>query len=142
MPPAFLNQPKPIRVLIVDDHDGYAGSLNAILTGNPRLQVVGRAVDGVHGIELARELRPDVVVMDVNMPRLDGFSATQEILSEFPSTRVVIVSADPEADHRHRAGDAGADAYLPKDADFRELDQAITGEQARAEASFFLAMAV
>lgn len=142
MPPSFSRQPKPLRVLIVDDHDGYAGSLTAILTGNPRLEVVGRGVDGVHGIELTRALRPDVVVMDVNMPRLDGFAATQEILSEFPSTRVVIVSADPESDHRLRARDAGADAYVPKDADFGELDEAITGEHTRAETPFFLAMAV
>ena len=142
MPPLFASQPKPIRVLIVDDDDGYAGSLSAILSGNPRLIVVGRATDGVHGIERARSLRPDVVVIDVNMPRLDGFAATQEILSERPSTRVVIVSAEPEADHRIRAREAGADAYLPKSSDVRDLDVAVVGEPAAAGVPFLLAVAV
>jgi DNA-binding NarL/FixJ family response regulator len=140
--PHFASQPKPIRVLIVDDDDGYAGSLSAILSGNPRLKVVGRATDGVHGIERARELRPDVVVMDVNMPRLDGFAATQEILSERPSTRVVIVSAEPEAGHRIRARAAGAEAYLPKFCDLREIDLAVVGEPAVAGGPFLLAFAV
>jgi two-component system nitrate/nitrite response regulator NarL len=129
-------------VLIVDDDDTYAGSLSAILSGNPRLSVVGRATDGIRGIERARELRPDVVVMDVNMPRLDGFSATQEILSERPSTRVVILSAEPEVDHRIRAREAGADAYLPKYCDLRDLDMAVVGEPAAAEVPFLLAVAV
>jgi two-component system, NarL family, response regulator LiaR len=142
MPQLFPSQPKPIRVLIVDDDDGYAGGLSAILSGNPRLAVVGRANDGVHGIELARRLRPDVVVMDVNMPRLDGFAATQEIVAERPATRVVIVSAAPEADHRLRARDAGADAYLPKDCDLRDLDETVTGERTPAGAPFLLAVAV
>ena len=142
MPPLFPRQPKPIRVLIVDDDDGYAGSLSAILSGNPRLAVIGRAVDGMHGIELARALRPDVVVMDVNMPRLDGFAATQEIVSQRPSTRVVIVSAEPEADHRLRARDAGADAYLPKHCDLRDLDETVTGERTPTGAPFLLAVAV
>jgi DNA-binding NarL/FixJ family response regulator len=142
MPPLFPYQPPPIRVLIVEDHDGYAASLSAILSGNPRLLVVGRAVDGIDGIERARELRPDVVVMDVNMPRLDGFSASRVISRELPQSRIVIITAAPRTDHATRAREAGADVYLPKDVDFRTLADVVEGDwQEDRRATFSVASA-
>ncbi len=137
MPPLFPHQPKPIRVLIVDDHAGYAASLTAILSGNPRLVVVGRAVDGLDAIELARLLRPDVVVMDVNMPRLDGFSASRLIRRDREDVRIVIVSGEPRLDHPSRARQAGADVYLPKDVDFVTLTNVVAGETSGEEPGTF-----
>jgi DNA-binding NarL/FixJ family response regulator len=135
--PLFPHQPKPIRVLIVDDHAGYAASLTAILSGNPRLVVVGRAADGLDAIELARLLRPDVVVMDVNMPRLDGFSASRLIRRDREDVRIVIVSGEPRLDHPSRARQAGADVYLPKDVDFVTLTNVVAGETSGEEPGTF-----
>jgi len=135
--PLFPHQPKPIRVLVVDDHDGYAASLTAILSGNPRLVVVGRAVDGLTAIELARLHRPDVVVMDVKMPRLDGFSASRSIRRERDDVRIVIVSGEPRPEHPSRARQAGADVYLPKDVDFETLTNVVAGEASGEEPGTF-----
>ena len=121
MPHLFPQQPTPIRVLVVDDDFGYAASLSAILSGNPRLAVVGRAADGDEAIDRARELRPDVVVLDVNMPRLDGFAAAAAIRRDLPSARIVIISGARASDHPARAREAGADVFLPKDVDFGTL---------------------
>ena len=135
--PLFPHQPKPIRVLVVDDHDGYAASRTAIRSGNPRLVVVGRAVDGLTAIELARLHRPDVVVMDVNMPRLDGFSASRSIRRERDDVRIVIVSGEPRPEHPSRARQAGADVYLPKDVDFETLTNVVAGEASGEEPGTF-----
>jgi DNA-binding NarL/FixJ family response regulator len=124
-PPLFPDFPTPVRVLIVDDDEIFAGSLSAILSGNPRLVVVDRATDGVEGVTLAFRHRPDVVVMDVNMPLLDGFAATREIRKRLPDARIVIVSAAPEEGHLGDARRAGADVYLRKDCGFDALMDAV-----------------
>ena len=73
------SKPKPLRILIADDHRLFAEALEAILGSDERIEVVGQASDGEQAVELARKLGPDVVLMDVSMPVLDGFEATREI---------------------------------------------------------------
>jgi DNA-binding NarL/FixJ family response regulator len=124
-PPLFPLFPTPVRVLIVDDDPVFAGSLSAILSGNPRMVVVDRAENGVEGVTLAFRHRPDVIVMDVNMPILDGFAATRELRKRLPDAGVVIVSAEPEHDHLAAARRAGADVYLRKDCGFEALAEAV-----------------
>jgi DNA-binding NarL/FixJ family response regulator len=101
-------------VLVVDDDVNFAELLAVFLGGDPRLTVVGRAGNGADGVELAVRLRPDVVVMDVEMPVLDGLAASRCIRRRLRGTRVVLVSgsADPELPEQARA--AGADAFTRK----------------------------
>jgi DNA-binding NarL/FixJ family response regulator len=143
MPPIFPNQPRPVRVLLVDDDPRYCANLSAILSGNPRIVVVGAAFDGQQGVDRARMLRPDVVVLDVNMPRLDGFAAARTIRRDLPDARIVIVSGAPEHGHPGRAREAGADIYLPKDVDFDALtDVVLDTEEAERRDSNWVARAV
>ena len=105
----------PIRVLIVDDSPTARTLMRAILSEEPDMQVVGEASDGRAAVDLTEELRPDVVVMDVHMPVLDGIAATREIMTQAP-TPIVIVSAvtQREVDLSLSATEAGALIALPK----------------------------
>jgi DNA-binding NarL/FixJ family response regulator len=132
MPPLFPLPHTALRILIVDDDDLFAGSLSAILSGDPRLEVVDRAADGAEGLTLAMRERPDVVVLEVNMPVLDGFAASRLIRSNLPDVRIVIVSAAPEDEHLAEARRAGADVYVRKDCGFDVLEEALAAEQSRA----------
>jgi two-component system, NarL family, nitrate/nitrite response regulator NarL len=127
-----VNTAKPLRILIVDDDDLFAGSLAAILSGDPRLEVVNRAANGAEGLTLALDERPDVVVLDVNMPVLDGFAVGRLLRMHMPDVRIVIVSGTPENEHLAEARRAGADVYLRKDCGFDALEEALAAEQRRA----------
>src|SRR4051794_9761980 len=102
------------RVLVVDDDTLYAEAATAILEDG-ELEVVGRAADGREAIELALALRPDVVVMDINMPVMDGLEATRSLRRLLPSTRVVVVTSSPSCSDRWNARGAGAHAFLAKE---------------------------
>jgi two-component system, NarL family, nitrate/nitrite response regulator NarL len=127
-----VNTAKPLRILIVDDDDLFAGSLAAILSGDPRLEVVNRAANGAEGLTLSLDERPDVVVLDVNMPVLDGFAVGRLLRMHMPDVRIVIVSGTPENEHLAEARRAGADVYLRKDCGFDALEEALAAEQRRA----------
>lgn len=106
----------PIRVLIVEDSPVVRELLRHILNSDPRLQVIGVAVDGEEAVTAAQRLRPDVIVMDIHLPRLDGFAATRQIMESAP-TRIVMATAtaDPkEVAASFRAIEAGALALLAK----------------------------
>ena len=105
------------RVLLADDHPLFAEALQLRLELDDRIEVVARAVDGVEAVQLALLLRPDVVLMDVQMPRLDGIGATRRLRSLLPGVRVVMLTSSAAVDDVERARDAGAFAYLTKDAD-------------------------
>jgi DNA-binding NarL/FixJ family response regulator len=92
-----------IRVVVVDDDRGMRELLHATLDVLPRVAIVGEAADGVEGVKLVVERQPDVAILDVNMPRLDGFGAAELIASTAPQTRIVIHSAEVTPEKARRA---------------------------------------
>jgi two-component system nitrate/nitrite response regulator NarL len=122
MPP---RKPKPVRVLIADDHRLFAEALEAILAADERIAVVGQASDGREVVELARKLEPDVVLMDVSMPVLDGFEATREIRSETDDVSVLMLTGSNSRADVDRSREAGASGYVTKDRIASELVEAI-----------------
>jgi DNA-binding NarL/FixJ family response regulator len=113
--------PKLLRVLIADDHRLFAEALEAILATDERIEVVGQASDGEQAVELARRLGPDVVLMDVSMPVLDGFEATREIRAAGEGIRVLMLTGSNSRDDVDRSREAGASGYVTKDRIASEL---------------------
>ncbi len=113
----------PIRVLVVDDNAIVRDALCRIVQRSADLQLVGEAADGVEAVEKAEALAPDVIVMDVNMPRLDGLGATRRIARSQPASQVLMLTMYPEMAHDARA--AGASATILKDCSASELVAAI-----------------
>jgi DNA-binding NarL/FixJ family response regulator len=109
-----------IRVLIVDDHAVLRAGLEQLLVGEPDLEVVGKAADGGEAIQLARDLRPDVVLMDLQMPGVDGVEATRTIVGE-ELADVLVLTSYSDAERIVGALDAGALGYLLKDAEPEEV---------------------
>jgi DNA-binding NarL/FixJ family response regulator len=117
--------PASARVLVVDDHLLFAEMLTLALELEGRLTVVGHARNGREAVELAAWLRPDVVVMDLQMPVLDGIAATPRVLAAAPRARVVVVSSSDDPADRVRAREAGAVAFIGKDSSADDLVRAI-----------------
>lgn len=114
-----------IRLLVVDDHPVVRAGIVGLLAGEPDLEVIGEAGDGAQACELARELGPDVVLMDLRMPVMDGAAATERILAEDPDVRVVVLTTyETDADIL-RAVEAGATGYLLKDTPRDDLVAAV-----------------
>jgi len=114
-----------IRVLIVDDHSVVREGLRMFLVRDPDLEVVGEALDGAEALQQARQLRPDVVVMDLLMPVMDGIAATRAIRRELPETEVLALTSVLESASVVEAIRAGAIGYLLKDTQAAELRKAI-----------------
>jgi len=123
--PDRAETPEPLRVLIADDHRLFAEVLDSILSADERIEVVGRASDGSEAVELARRLEPDVVLMDVSMPVLDGFEATREIRAASEGVRVLMLTGSTSRDDVDRSRKAGASGYVTKDRIASELVAAI-----------------
>jgi DNA-binding NarL/FixJ family response regulator len=104
----------PVRVLLVDDDDLMRAGLKAVLSSDERVDVVGEAGDGRSAVEQARRLRPDVVLMDVRMPDLDGISATRDVLDTSGEVKVVILTTFEQDDYIFGALNAGASGFLLK----------------------------
>jgi DNA-binding NarL/FixJ family response regulator len=105
----------PVRVLVADDSDGVRELVILLLDMESDFTVVGQARDGLEAVDRARELQPDLVVLDVSMPRLDGINALPQILHASPTSRVALFTGLSEPGIEQEARDAGADALLPKE---------------------------
>lgn len=114
-----------ITVLIADDHPVYRDGLASLLEPLPGIEVVARAADGVEAVEQARVTQPDVVIMDLQMPRLNGIEATRQVLAELPETGVLVITMGEDESTVFTAVTAGARGYLLKGADAEEVIQAI-----------------
>jgi DNA-binding NarL/FixJ family response regulator len=114
-----------IRLLLVDDQNIVRKGLKVLLEAQAGFQVVGEAGNGREAITQVEALRPDVVLMDVRMPEMDGVAATQIIVQQFPTTRVLVLSTFDDDDYVVRAMQGGAKGYLLKDSQVEELAQAI-----------------
>ena len=114
-----------IRILIADDHTLVRRGLRAILDHMENVEVVGEAKDGIEAVDLVKELVPDIVVMDVSMPRLDGIGATNRIQELNISTHVVVLSMYDDPDLVQKALQTGAEGYLVKRSVSEELLPAI-----------------
>jgi DNA-binding NarL/FixJ family response regulator len=114
-----------IRVLLADDHTVLREATAELVDHQPDMEVVGQAGSGEETIARTQELRPDVVVMDIAMPRLDGLQATRRIVAQCPGARVLVLTAHEDAGHIIPLLEAGAIGYLPKTVSLNELLDAI-----------------
>jgi DNA-binding NarL/FixJ family response regulator len=119
-----------IRVLIVDDHAVVREGLRAFLALQDGLEVAGEACDGEEAIERARELRPDVILMDLVMPKLDGVGAMRELRTHAPASRVIVLTSFLDDDRLLPAIQAGAAGYLLKNAEPAEIARAVRAADA------------
>lgn len=116
---------RPIRVLLADDHKILRQGLVGLLRRQIDIEIVGEAADGDEAVELTRLLLPDVVVMDITMPRVNGIEATAQIAAGMPQVRVIALSMHEEEDMARAMRDAGAVAFLTKGGPAQDLISAI-----------------
>ena len=105
---------KRIRVLIADDSAAFRSAVGLLLERLKHVEVVGAAEDGQHALALVAALRPDLVLMDVSMPRLDGLEAARRIRADFPGVRVIMIALDDSEELKAACAASGADAFIPK----------------------------
>jgi two-component system, NarL family, response regulator LiaR len=122
---AAVNSPERIRVLIADDHRLFGQALEAILATDERLEVTGHAGDGAEAVQLALTTKPDVILMDIAMPIMDGFQATKQIRQHSPRSRVLMLTGSNSRIDVDNAREAGAAGYVTKDRIAAELIDAI-----------------
>jgi DNA-binding NarL/FixJ family response regulator len=115
----------PIKVLLADDHKVIRDGLAAILGNHPDIQVVASAADGIQALEAARKLRPDIAVLDINMPTLNGIEAGRQIRETCPEIEIIILSMYATNEHVYQAMKAGAKGYLLKETSGLEVVEAI-----------------
>jgi len=120
-----MTPPQMIRVLLVDDHAVVRGGLSYFLSTTDDIEVVGEAANGEQALRLCAELHPDVVLMDMIMPQMDGFTAMQHLRQRHPDIRVIALTSFLEGEFVQRALQAGASGYLLKDVQAHELAEAI-----------------
>ena len=125
MEAAVNTMPQRFRVLIADDHRMFAEALEAILATDDRLEVAGHAGDGAEAVKLALNLRPDVTLMDIAMPVMDGLQATKQIRKQWPTACVLMLTGSNSRTDVDQAREAGAAGYVTKERISAELIEAI-----------------
>ena len=120
-----IDEEETIRVAVVDDQRLFARGLSGLVDMLPGVEVVGVAYDGEEAVALCRKEEPDVVLMDISMPKMDGISATREIRDLLPQTAVIILTAHEDDEHVFEGIKAGAQGYLLKDSEPEDLSRAI-----------------
>lgn len=120
-----MSEPNSIRVMLVDDHAVVRSGLSAFLLAFDDLDLVGEASNGVEAVRICRDVQPDVVLMDMVMPEMDGATATQQIRQNFPDVQVIALTSFKEDNLIHRALEAGAIGYLLKNVGADDLADAI-----------------
>jgi two-component system, NarL family, response regulator NreC len=122
-----------IRIAIADDHDVVRSGLRALLRTSADFSVVGEACDGEEAVRLAEKVRPDVMVMDISMPNLDGIAATKLIKERFPDVKVIILTVHEDEEYAFQVLRAGASGYVLKNAGkkdiFKAIESAVSGER-------------
>lgn len=109
------------RVVIADDHGMLRKHLSSLLSSHPDFHVIGEAEDGLEAIERVEELAPDLVVLDIAMPRMNGIEATKEIKRRHPEMKILVITVHDDEQYMNTAMEAGADGYFLKDATYGEL---------------------
>jgi two-component system nitrate/nitrite response regulator NarL len=107
----------PIRILLVDDHSLFRSGIRFLLSRHPEFEVVGEAADGLEGIKRAKELKPDIVLLDLHMPGITGIEATQLLRQDIPETHVILLTVSEDAEDLSAGLKAGAAGYLLKNID-------------------------
>jgi DNA-binding NarL/FixJ family response regulator len=120
-----MNSPKPISILLAEDHAIVRQGLCALLNSDPAFKIVGEARTGREAVDLARTLRPDIIVMDIAMPVLNGLEATRQVLAADPAAKVIILSAHSDDAYIQRMCEAGVAGFLEKQTSADMLTQAI-----------------
>ncbi|HVN87349.1 MAG TPA: response regulator transcription factor [Candidatus Binatia bacterium] len=129
-----------VRVLLVDDHTVVRRGLRKILESNPQITVVGEIGDGAQAVSMAETLHPDVVLMDISLPGLNGVEATRQIVAQAPDSKVLMLSMHADEPYVRQSLAAGAKGYLLKDADDQDLVEAVTAVH-RGETRFSATLA-
>ncbi len=117
--------PEQIKVIIADDHTIFRSGLNMLLSSEPDINVIGEAEDGQSAIQLAKELNPDVILMDIGMPGLNGIEATEQIKLETPDINILVLTMHRSDEYFFKVLEAGASGYILKGAETSELINAV-----------------
>lgn len=117
--------PEQIKVIIADDHTIFRSGLNMLLSSEPDINVIGEAEDGQSAIQLAKELNPDVILMDIGMPELNGIEATERIKLETPDINILVLTMHRSDEYFFKMLEAGASGYILKGAETSELINAV-----------------
>lgn len=133
---AVRDRSTPIRVLLCDDAEGFRALMRSSLADDPAIEVVGEAADGEEGVQATASLQPDVVLLDMSMPRMDGMQAIPEMRRSAPSTSIIGLSSFSAHRMRGPSIEIGAHSYLEKGTELDTIREAILGaaEQARRPA--------
>ncbi|HEX6187535.1 MAG TPA: response regulator transcription factor [Pyrinomonadaceae bacterium] len=116
----------PTRILLVDDHALVRAGIRALIEGKPGIEVIAETGDGEEALRMIAELRPNLVLLDITIPALNGFEVLEQITKQYPQTRVIILTVHEGTEYAMRALRSGAAGYLPKSAASIELEDAIS----------------